>query len=296
MKKIRVLIVAGTMNMGGIENQLMHLARNADKTRFCIDFTTTEAHPYFQDEIEELGGKCLQIKGTNGFHLYRYCKSLFRVIKEGNYDVVHSHELFHSGIVLLTARLAGVKSRFVHAHNWTDLNSLNAKRTIKRSIYNWFMRKLIRHNATEFCACSSYAGIFLYGEKYTHCSNYHLIYNSVDTEKFLNETSDEVNDEFINDGWENVLHIGRMCLQKDQMFIVEIAKELQERNKRIRILCAASMFSRHTVRGRRERCSKRWRWADRLSRPIRKAAARPSSTAKTDSSYRSRMLRQSQRR
>ena len=39
MEKIRILIVAGAMDVGGIENQLMHLLRNADKHKFQIDFT-----------------------------------------------------------------------------------------------------------------------------------------------------------------------------------------------------------------------------------------------------------------
>ena len=53
---VRVLIVAGAMNVGGTENQLMHLLRQADKDCFQIDFTTTAAHPFYQDEIEALGG------------------------------------------------------------------------------------------------------------------------------------------------------------------------------------------------------------------------------------------------
>ena len=31
MEKIKVLVVTATMNAGGLENQLMHLLRNADK-------------------------------------------------------------------------------------------------------------------------------------------------------------------------------------------------------------------------------------------------------------------------
>ena len=41
MKKIKVLVLTGAMDVGGIENQLMHLLRNADKDKFQIDFTST---------------------------------------------------------------------------------------------------------------------------------------------------------------------------------------------------------------------------------------------------------------
>ena len=55
MKKTKILIVAGAMNVGGIENQLMHLLRQADKGQFQIDFTSTEEHPFYQDEMFSLG-------------------------------------------------------------------------------------------------------------------------------------------------------------------------------------------------------------------------------------------------
>ena len=104
MAEIRVLLVAGSMDVGGIENQLMHLLRNADPEKFQIDFTTTMDAPFYQNEIEALGGRCIRIPNTDGRHFLRYCRALYRVMKDGGYDVVHSHELFHSGMVLRTGR------------------------------------------------------------------------------------------------------------------------------------------------------------------------------------------------
>ena len=43
MEKIKVLVVTATMNAGGLENQLMHLLRNADKEKFQIDFSSKVA-------------------------------------------------------------------------------------------------------------------------------------------------------------------------------------------------------------------------------------------------------------
>ena len=77
MKKIRVLIVSGNMDVGGIENQLMHLLRNADKDKFQIDFTTNMEHPFYEEEILSLGGKCIRICNTEGKHFFRYCKELY---------------------------------------------------------------------------------------------------------------------------------------------------------------------------------------------------------------------------
>lgn len=241
MKKIKVLILAGEMDVGGIENQLMHLLRYADKTKFQIEFTScVQYHLFYQDEMEALNSKVIRIPSTEGWHFLRYCRGLYRVLKEGDYDIVHSHELFHSGMVLMTARLAGVKHRFVHAHNWSDDDGTGAKRSLVRSVYNFVMQKLIVWNATEFVACSTLAGKFLYGEKVTKQKNYHLVFNSVDTSKFIEKYNQKESGEFTDDDWINVLQVGRFTAVKNQLFTAEIAKELKRRGQKIRILCAGN--------------------------------------------------------
>lgn len=222
------------MDVGGIENQLMHLLRNADKDKFQIDFTTNMEHPFYEDEILSLDGRCVHICNTEGKHFFKYCKELYRVLK-GNYDIVHSHELFHSGLVLLTARLAGVKSRIVHAHNISDADDKDCHSSIVRAIYNFVMRKLILRYATQFCACSSPAGEFLYGKKISQNENYNLVFNSIDVSKFMIPKENENRDD-----WANVLQVGRFTKVKNQLFSVEIAKEFKKMNKKVRILCVGN--------------------------------------------------------
>lgn len=240
-KAIKILIIVGAMDVGGIQNQVMHLLRQADKTKFQIDFTSTEEHPFYRDEIESLGGRCIYIPGTDGKHFVRYCKALYRVIKDGKYDIVHSHELFHSGMVLLIARLAGVKHRFVHAHNWMEGDDPKAKKSLVRRAYNRVMQRLIQWNATDFIACSSFAGRFLYGEEIPHRPNYHLVFNSVDTSRFIERYEQVESGEFCDDGWANVIQVGRFTPVKNQLFSAEIARELKRRGRRIRILCAGNV-------------------------------------------------------
>ena len=228
MSQTKILIIAGTMDVGGIENQLMHLIRNADRGKFQIDFTTTMSHPFYQDEIEALGGKCIRIPATEGRHFIRQCKALYKIMKEGQYDIVHSHELFHSGMVLFAAKMAGVKHRFVHAHNWSDDDG-SGKRSVVRILYNAVMRRWILRYGTEFCACSTPAGRFLYGDKKTHEANYHLIFNSVDT-----------------------IQIGRFSPIKNQLFTAEIAQELKKRGEKIRILCVGNNGNAYEQRVKNE--------------------------------------------
>ena len=229
--KIKVLLIAGRMGVGGIENQLMHLLRQADKSRFQIDFTTTEDHPFYEEEILSLGGKCIRIPATDGRRFFRYCRALYKVIKDGQYDVVHSHELFHSGMVLLTARLAGVRHRFVHAHSCNQ----DYGRNWKRQFYHRVMRWLILHNATCFLACSTVSADFLYGEGIRSDPRYHLVVNSVETAQFL---PNEATEKQTNSGneWKTVLQVGRFSHEKNFLLTTEIAGECKKRGDRIRFL------------------------------------------------------------
>ena len=229
-KKIKVLIVAGRMDVGGIENQLMHLLRNADRSKFQIDFTTTDTHPFYEDEILSLGGRCIRIPGTEGKHFFKYCKALFRVIRNGKYDIVHSHELFHSGLVLLTAKLAGVRHRFVHAHS----SNQKLGTGLARRGYTALMRWLILHCATEFLACSTLAGEFLYGRKTLSKPNYHLVVNSVDTKLFLPDPDNATVRKSSADGWKTVLQVGRFSDEKNFAFTTRIAAECKRRGDKIR--------------------------------------------------------------
>ena len=239
MKKIKVLVLTGTMDVGGIENQLMHLLRNADKNKFQIDFTSTMPGAYYRREIEELGGKFSLIPPMSHRNPIPYCKALYRIMKDGQYDIVHSHELFHSGIVLAIAKLAGVPGRFAHAHNWQDGDGTGRKRSAVRTVYNAVMRRMILACSNRQLACSTLAGRFLYGEPCTKKDSYRLVFNSVDTAKFLDCYHRQESGEFC-DGWHNVIQVGRVTRVKNQMFLAKIAGELKCRGSKIRILCAGS--------------------------------------------------------
>ena len=239
MRQIKVLILTGKMNMGGIENQLMHLLRNADPEQFQIDFTSTIPDGYYRTEIEALGGRYIQIPRMQKHNPFPYCAVLYRIMKDGGYDIVHAHELFHSGIVLAVARLAGVRGRFAHAHNWQDHDGSSEKRSLLRTVYNTVMRCSINICANRRLACSTLAGRFVYGEKALRSKNYRLVYNSVDTTKFLDRYDWQESGEFC-DEWCNVLQVGRVTRVKNQLFLTEVAREFKRRGKKIRILCAGN--------------------------------------------------------
>lgn len=241
MAQLKVLMVAGNMHVGGIENQLMHLARNASREKFQFDFTSDKPDAFYRKEIEELGGKFILIPKMNWRNPFPYCRAMYHVMRQGKYDIVHSHELFHSGITLLIAKLAGIPCRFVHAHNWRDDDGTGKKRSKMRTCYNAVMRWMINQFSTTEIACSTWAGKFLYGEKNIKKKKYHLVFNSVDTAKFLDNYDRVETGEFCEEnGWKNVINVARISKVKNQEFLVRIAEEFRKKEEKIRILCVGS--------------------------------------------------------
>lgn len=238
MEKIKVLVVTATMNAGGLENQLMHLLRNADKEIFQIDFSSKVENSYYRKEIEALGAKYYVLPEMNKKNIFSYFREMVRIMKTGKYDVVHSNELFHSGVVLLAACFAGVKCRIAHSHSIYDLDDINARRSTIRKIYSSIMRWMILQFSNVQIGCSTAAGEFLFGEKAVKKDTYHLLFNSVDTKEYLENYDKEETGEFCEADWVNVLHVGRVYEVKNQLFIAEIAEEFKKRDKKIRILCA----------------------------------------------------------
>ncbi len=238
MEKIKVLVVTATMNAGGLENQLMHLLRNADKELFQIDFSSKVEDSYYRKEIEALGAKYYVLPEMNRKNIFSYFREMVRIMEDGKYDVVHSNELFHSGIVLLAAYFAGVKCRIAHSHSIYDLDDINIQRSTLRKIYSSFMRWVILRLSNIQIGCSTAAGEFLFGKKTVKKDSYHLLFNSVDTKEYLENYDKDETGEFCEAEWINVLHVGRVYEVKNQLFITEIAEELKKREKNIRILCA----------------------------------------------------------
>ncbi|MCD8019252.1 MAG: glycosyltransferase [Clostridiales bacterium] len=109
-----------------------------------------------------------------------------------------------------------------------------------RELYNTVMRSMILKHSTEQVACSTLAGEFLYGKETLQKSSYHLVFNSVDTTKFIENYDKKETGEFCDDGWVNVLHVGRVTAVKNQLFLVKMAAEFKARGDKVRILCAGN--------------------------------------------------------
>lgn len=226
-KRIKILITAGALGMGGLENQLVYLGKHIDKTKFQVDYTSTDENAYYKNEIINAGCGFFVIPDPRKDGTFVYCKALLHLLKENKYDVVHSQELFHSGIEMFLAWMAGIPKRIAHSHSTQDGSNHNS---IIKKIYHNIMRKSILRFSTDYLACSTIAGEFLYGKNIIYNKRFRVIVNSVETNHFFKEEKVKVLEK--KKGWKYITHVGRFADVKNHSFMLDLAVALKKEKKK----------------------------------------------------------------
>ncbi len=232
-KITRVLQVVSCMNRGGIETFLMNVYRRIDRTKIQFDFLCCSSlygiddKCDYDDEILQLGGKIFTVEDPKKVGPKNFMYQVKEIINKGQYDVVHSHVFLLNGIILKVAKDEGIVKRISHSHTSLDCN----KTSIKRLVYRFYMKKLIIQNATFLLGCSSKANEYLYGKSYKRL-NAKVINNAIDVKNFEFDPIRRekvrntlgINDKFV------IGHIGRFSPEKNHDFIIDIFKNINEKN------------------------------------------------------------------
>jgi glycosyltransferase involved in cell wall biosynthesis len=221
------------MDPGGVETWLMHLLRNIDRDQFKFDFCTFGPDPgLFAPEIVKLGAKVLRCpKSAN---LVVFGRRFRKILREGNYDVVHSHVHFFSGAVLRWANAEGIPIRIAHSHTSRDGKSDSWARRSYRNL----MRSWIDKYATHGLAASKDAAASLFVENWRADPRIRIIHNGIDLGPFRQPIArEDVRKELgIPLDATMVGHVGRFVAPKNHRFLVEIAREILKKRPEIHFL------------------------------------------------------------
>lgn len=229
MNQIRVLHVVSELNQGGIENFIMNVYRNIDKTKVQFDFIVHHREiGTFEKEIEQLGGRIYHFPLFDDKNIIKYISNLkdfFKNHKE--YNVIHGHLASVGFIYLTLAKKYGISCRIAHSHGTSTPKSF--KGFIKSILFKFF-----KTSANVQFACSTEAGNFLFGKK----SSFILIPNAIDFNrfKFDNKVRDKFRKQF---GVENdfvIGHVGRFTIEKNHIFLLKILEELLKKNHNVKLM------------------------------------------------------------
>ena len=231
---MRVLQVIGAMDCGGAETVVMNLYRNMDRGKVQFDFVVhTRRECFYDREIRRLGGRIYRAEKYNvrNYFAYRgWWREFFRAHPE--YRVVHGHIGSSAAIYLREARCAG-RYAVAHSHNTNGSGDSFLHRTAWQAC-SW----PTRFAADAFFGCSRQAGLDRYGSRVVNSERYRQFNNAIDGGRFSFSAParDRIRREY---GWENAFvvgHVGRFAPQKNHGRLLEIFREVHDRERSARLL------------------------------------------------------------
>lgn len=209
----------------GITNVIFNLYRAMEQKNVLVDYISinTPDEAYIK-EIEQRGGHVF-IMSRRFRTFLPYLLHLARLIRHERYDIVHAHGNSATLIIeMFAAWLGGCKRRIAHSHN----TSCNSK------ILHKILQPAFLLLCTHHLACGEDAGRWLFGkEKFT------VVNNGVDTERF--QFSDTARGKIrkqlsISENELVVAHVGAFIETKNQTFLIDILRELVQRETKYRLL------------------------------------------------------------
>lgn len=232
-KKIRVCQVLHGIVGGGSEQVVLNYCSRMRDIHFDLLYQY-EPNPQILERFNEAGINCIRIP-DKVHHPLKHLWTLYRIFKQGRYDVVHCHlDWFLNSYVCFIAMLAGVKKRIAHHHQAYISDSYPGLRAeislfLKKCLCSIF-RIPCKLFATHWLACGEAAAINGWGKRAVKKGKVTILTNAIAPERFkFNENSrKEIRAQYgINDDYV-IGHVGRFYPQKNHDFLIDIFCEVRK--------------------------------------------------------------------
>lgn len=225
----KICIFCETWESGGIEAFQRNVLCTMNRENMEIHLVAESLkESVFTEEMIAAGIRFFSLSGNTR----RFFENLilFRnLIRSEQYDVLHLN--IYQGLSLAYASVArqeGIPVRIAHSHN-TALRK-SRLRTVKLLLHR-LGSAAFASDANVFWACSSEAASFMFPAKKLRETGYSFIPNGIDTNRFAFDAQVRerirkqmrLQDAFV------IGHVGRLCSQKNQLFLIELMPELLKR-------------------------------------------------------------------
>ena len=218
----RVLHIAPGFLYGGIESLLVdwNSLMNRDRVHFDVVKVTPDEPNPMVNQLKGHGAQVFSIPPLKPGSLIAHRNAMKKVLLEGHYDAVHSHDLAYGLIPLRMAKSLGIKRRILHSHTTSDNPGAKHQRVIK------VLSALSLHYVTDFFACSEEAGIAAFGKR----RKFTVIRNGIFLNQFAfyPEVRDMMRKRYSLDGKFVIGTIARFSTQKNILFLLDIFHEFQK--------------------------------------------------------------------
>lgn len=243
---IRVLQEVATMDAGGVERLLYDYYTHLNTREIAFDFVIfdREKEGIFEKPLKEMGCRFHCVPRLKGFGL-SYIRALWKILKGGNYQVVHAQRGSRSFFVLFLAWAARVPVRIAHSHLAFEPDA-NIVKHLKTVVF----KRLCRIFATDLFACGDDAARFMWGTD--NPEKVHKMPNAIDTKRFQKalDNRDEIRRKL---GIANKFVLGtvaRIDIQKNPMYLLNVAHSVMQSGKNAVLLYVGSGPMAEEVRKR----------------------------------------------
>lgn len=229
---LRVCLVLHGIVGGGSEQVVLNYCSRMRDIHFDLLYQY-EPNPQILERFNEAGINCVQIPDKVR-HPLKHLWTMFKFLKLGHYDVVHSHlDWYMNSYVCLLAMLAGVKKRFAHHHQAYRPENLFLK------LFCALLRIPCKLFATHWLACGQAAAINGWGRGSVEKESVTILPNAIDPERFkFNEfVRQEIRAQYgIADNDLVIGHVGRFFPEKNHKFIIRLFEEFIRKHPNARLL------------------------------------------------------------
>lgn len=229
---IRVLQMIPSFYYGGAQAMIVNLYKAIDRNKVQFDFVVDHTeYEGIKETVESLGAKTYSVPAFNGFNLKQVRKAWNELLtNHPEYKILHCHCRKYSSLFLPIVKKHGLKV-IVHSHNTSNGNGF-------KSFIKNILKYPLRNQADYFFACSKEAGQWLFGNKVVNNKNFHIINNSIDTDKFVfnQEIRNKYRKEFKIKDEKVFIQVGRFTKQKNYLFTLDLFNEYLKNDNKAKLI------------------------------------------------------------
>lgn len=225
-------VMTSRLDYNGIGIYLLNYYQNIDFKKIQMDFLVPNiVEEKLKNEITKYGNKIFELD-YKGYKLRQkkpilYCMKLYKILKNEKYDIIHVHGSSSMMFLeLLTAKLAGIKTRIAHSHNTKSDNM-----RLHRIFFKLFIKLY-----TDAFSCGQDAGEWLFGKN----AQFTIIPNAKNIQDFEFNFSirEEIRRKYNLSDKIVLGHAGSFSYQKNHEYLIKVFYEIFKRNKNYYLILA----------------------------------------------------------
>lgn len=238
---VRILEIVTYINGGGVDSVVYNYLNHMDRRGMEIELIalSTDKEQFREKMFKDIAVKIYYVP----HNILKRIKAVGDIIKNGHYDVVHSHCEFLSEWYLAISKYYGVRMRIMHSH------IVNSQVTLLRRIYRPIGHVVAKLMSTGYFACGADAAVSMWGRKYFENGCCYIMYNAIEVERF--RYNESIRDNMRKKmGWTNkwvIISIARLTAQKNHIFILNLFKAINESNPESILVLVGDGELRHVI-------------------------------------------------